>query len=91
MPVVRDLGINAIPVLPVVVPSPESGPAAGLVRPVLACPDTTCMEVTLWRCTPPTGLPVDPPSAYYAGGFTPDAVVQLKQQLQDRIGKQLVN
>jgi hypothetical protein len=87
---VRDLGINAIPVDPAVMRPPEIGPDGAVVVPMIACPDSTCMAMSAWKCTEvsPALQADDRPQA---PGFTPDAIVQLKQQLQERIGKQLVN
>jgi hypothetical protein len=99
MPKIRDLGIN---VIPVIMRLPELGPGGGMLAcpPPSDCGATfKCTEVSP-ACEPHSGAERPPhcaaqshcadhsypPKAYYAGGFTPDAVAQLRQQLRDQIG-----
>jgi hypothetical protein len=77
MPKIRDLGIN---VIPATMRPPEIGmggfPMSETCNPT--CPDNTA------QCEPNSGCAA-PSARYMAGGFTDDAVVQLKQQLRNSI------
>lgn len=103
MPKVRDLGIN---VIPATMRPPEIGPGGVIACPDNTClatnrctpPTAQCEPHSEHEPRPPHCAETshcagqsNPPYVHYAGGFTPDAIVQLKQQLHDRIGKQLVN
>jgi hypothetical protein len=99
MPKIRDLGIN---VIPATMRPPEIGP--GGCGPTITtcqltipcaetCPSDTqqCLPSGRPRCTPKSNCAEKSHGKYASegGGLTPGAIIQLKQQLQDRIGTQL--
>ena len=87
MPKIRDLGVNFIPIA---APPPEVGPGAGFNIAWEACNGggqaTGCGPQTKTAEPPGCPAPSNKPNKYENGVFTSDAVAQLKQQLQHRIG-----
>jgi len=83
MPKIRDLGIN---VIPMTMRPPEIGRGGGYqlgADCANSCEGTfTCPEPSLPNCVPSCA-----PSSHprRAGGLTPDAIAQLKQQLQNQL------
>lgn len=98
MPKIRDLGIS---VIPATMRPPEIGPGScgatvtcQVTQPCYeTCPSDTgqCLPSGRPKCEPKSNCPdkSHKKTAGQAGGLTPGAIIQLKQQLQDRIGTNL--
>jgi hypothetical protein len=100
---IRDLGISAIPVS---MRPLEIGPGAAFDVPgqpeiaYFACEQCQCdnegtavantSDCSPSGCYPAVSAPAGPGADRYRGGFTPDVVAQLRQQIQAHIGNELV-